>query len=313
MKHKITFSLILILIVGSAAAQQTPLLNHVFFNKVHQNPAFAGLQGEICANIINRQQWIGLEGEPKSTIFTINSPISLFGTSSGVGISLMDDRIGLEKTFAGKIDYAYIHSMGLGRLSVGVKLGVLNKSFDGTWKTPDGAKFPTDPALPQENAQDLVFDIGMGMVYTINNFYLGVSALHLNEAQFKFSDENKVSYLRRHYFVMTGYKLDIPSTSIELSPNFLVQFDKASPQFVISLNAAYNKKLWVGVTYRTMSEISANLGIELFNGIKIGYSYGVSLSKMVSTNEGSHEIMLGYCFNLDFGGVPQKYRSVRFL
>ncbi len=313
MKRKIIYSILLILFTTYAFSQQTPLLNHVFFNKVHQNPAFAGLESEICANIINRQQWLGMDGAPQSTVLTINSPISLFGTNSGIGISILDDRIGLEKTFGGKIDYSYIHSLGAGRLSIGVKLGVFNKSFEGTWKTPEGIQFPNDPALPQEKAQGLVFDMGFGAVYTLSNFYVGVSALHLTEPKFKFSNENNISYLRRHYFLMTGYKLDISSTPIELHPNLLVQFDEASPQFVLSLNATYNKKFWGGVTYRTMSEVEANIGIELFNGIKIGYSYGMSLSKMISTNEGSHEIMIGYCFNLELGGIPQKYRSVRFL
>ncbi len=314
MKYKTTFWLFLMALMPAYSfAQQTPLVNHVFFNKVHQNPAFAGLQSEICANIINRQQWIGMEGAPKSTILTINSPFSLFGSSSGIGISLMDDRIGYEKTFAGKLDYSYIHNLSAGRLSFGLKLGIFSKSFEGSWKTPDGIGVPGDPALPQEKAQDLIFDLGFGAVYTLHNFYIGLSGMHLTEPQFKFSNENKVSYLRRHYFLMTGYKLDMATTPVELLPNLLVQFDKASPQFVISINAIYNKKFWGGVTYRTMSEISANLGIELFNGIKIGYSYGVSLSKMISTNEGSHEIMIGYCFNLEFGGIPQKYRSVRFL
>ncbi len=313
MRRKITCSILLLLFAANAFAQQTPLFNHVFFNKVHQNPAFAGLQDEICVNIMNRQQWVGLEGAPQSTVITANTPISLFGTNSGVGISVLDDRIGFEKTFGAKLDYSYIHSLRAGRLSIGLKLGMFNKSFEGTWKTPDGTIFPNDPVLPQEKAQDLVFDMGFGAVYMLNNFYFGVSALHLTEPKFKFSNENNVSYLRRHYFITTGYKLDIASSPIELSPNLLVQFDEASPQFVLSINATYNKKFWGGVTYRTMSELEANLGIELFNGIKIGYSYGTSLSKMISTNEGSHEVMIGYCFNLEFGGIPQKYRSVRFL
>lgn len=294
-------------------AQQSPILNHVFFNKVHQNPAFTGMEGQICANIINRQQWVGMEGAPQTTVFTINSPINIFGTNSGIGISLMDDRIGFEKTFSGKINYSYIHNLPTGRLSFGVKLGIFNKAFEGTWKTPDGKTFPNDPALPQEKAQSLTFDIGIGAVYSLNNFYVGLSSIHLTNPKFKFSSENKISYLKRHYFLMTGYKLDIASTPVEISPNIMVKYDGASPQFTININTSYNKKFWGGVTYRTMSEIDVNLGIELFNGIKIGYAYGLSLSKMINTNEGSHEIMIGYCFNLEMGGAPQKYRSVRFL
>ena len=110
-----------------------------------------------------------------------------------------------------------------------------------------------------------------------------------------------------------SWSLDLASSPIEILPNILVKYDGASPQFTINLNAVYNKKFWGGVTYRTTDALDINVGIELFNGIKIGYAYGLNLSKLIKTNGGSHEVMIGYCFNLGFGGTPQKYRSVRFL
>jgi hypothetical protein len=81
----------------------------------------------------------------------------------------------------------------------------------------------------------------------------------------------------------------------------------------LNVNALYNKKFWGGVTYRTLNSMDVNLGIELFNGIKIGYAYGLNFSKLIKTNSGSHEVMIGYCFSLGVTSNPQKYRSVRFL
>lgn len=300
---------ILLLSLFYVNAQQDPQFTHYSFNKVHFNPGFAGMQGEICANIINRQQWVGFEGAPQTTALTINSPLNLFGINSGVGISIMDDRLGFEKNFSGSIDYAYIHSLSVGTLSFGVKLGIFNKAFDGTWETPEGG---TDPVLPQEKDESLIFDMGFGAVYTLDNLYVGISATHLAQPKFKLA-KNQISYLKRHYFLMAGYKLDLASSPIEILPNILVKYDGASPQFTINLNAVYNKKFWGGVTYRTTDALDINVGIELFNGIKIGYAYGLNLSKLIKTNGGSHEVMIGYCFNLGFGGTPQKYRSVRFL
>ncbi|MCF6242189.1 MAG: type IX secretion system membrane protein PorP/SprF, partial [Bacteroidales bacterium] len=98
-----------------------------------------------------------------------------------------------------------------------------------------------------------------------------------------------------------------------LSPNLLIKSDAASAQITINLTATYNKKFWGGVTYRTMDAIDVMAGIELFNGIRIGYAYGLNFSKLISTNGGSHEVMLGYCFSLGFDKSPQKYKSVRFL
>ncbi|NJO92216.1 MAG: type IX secretion system membrane protein PorP/SprF [Chloroflexia bacterium] len=294
-------------------AQQDPLLSHAFFNKVHKNPAFAGLQGEICANIINRQQWVGLEGAPQTTVLTINSPLNLFGINSGVGISILDDRLGFETNFSGSIDYSYIHSLSVGTLSLGVKLGIFNKAFDGTWELPDGSNGGTDPIVPSEKDQGLSFDMSFGAVYTLDNFYVGISSMHLTQSKFNLQSGKELPYLKRHYYLMTGYKLDLSSKPIEIYPNLLVKYDGASPQFTINFNTVYNKKFWGGVTYRTTDALDINIGLELFNGIKIGYAYGLNLSKLINTNSGSHEIMLGYCFDFEINRAPQKYRSVRFL
>lgn len=305
------FSLLSLLLVN---AQQDVGFVHWHMNKVFENPAFAGLQGEICANVINRQQWVGLEGAPQTTLFTINSPIKVFGINSGVGISLLDDRLGFEKNFAGALTYSYIHELSTGTLSFGTNLGIFNKTFEGDYKFPDGTT-TIDPVVPQSKDQSLVFDMSFGAVYTIDNLYVGLSVNHLVPSKFKITTENggEIKYLKRHYYLMSGYKYSLPNSSLEFMPNLLVKYDGASPQITINLNTLYNKKLWGGVSYSTTEVVDINIGIELFNGIKIGYAYGLNLSKFINTNTGSHEVMLGYCFNFEFSKAPQKYRSVRFL
>lgn len=295
-----------------ASGQQDPVFSHLFFNKVYQNPAFAGLQGEICANVINRQQWVGLEGAPQTTVFTINSPINIFGINSGIGISLMDDRLGLEKSFSGNLAYSYIHDLSTGTISIGANMGIYNRAYEGGFTFPDAS---VDPVVPNAKDQSLIFDMSLGAVYTLDNLYIGLSVSHLAQPKFKLpsTESGELSILKRHYFIMSGYKLSVASSPWELMPNLLVKYDGASPQFTINLNTLYNKKLWGGVTYSTNDVFDINIGIELFNGIKIGYAYGLNLSKFINTNTGSHEVMIGYCFNFEFSKAPQKYRSVRFL
>jgi hypothetical protein len=59
--------------------------------------------------------------------------------------------------------------------------------------------------------------------------------------------------------------------------------------------------------------MSALLGIELLNGIMVGYSYDLELSPLLKYNSGSHEITVRYCFDLSLDKSPQKYESIRFL
>jgi type IX secretion system PorP/SprF family membrane protein len=315
LEHKMIRLIAIILILlgcSKITAQQDPLLSHVFFNKVYLNPAFAGQQGEICANVINRQQWVGLEGAPQTTIFSINSPIRFLGYNSGIGLQISDDRLGFEKNFNGAFQYAHTLNLRSGILSIGLQLGLYNKAFEATWQTPDGGNGQNDIAIPQEKDQSMTFDMGLGLLYTINNFYAGISASHLTQQKFKFA-ASEIPYLKRHYYILSGYKITVPSSPFEFSPNLIIKYDGSSPQITLNINALYNKKIWGGVTYRTIDALDINVGLELFNGIKIGYAYGLNFSRLIKTNGGSHEVMIGYCFNLEIGKVPQKYRSVRFL
>jgi len=301
----ISFSIIKI------SAQQDPVLSHIFFDKVSINPAFAGSEGDICVGIINRQQWLGFEGAPKTTAFNANTPISLFGINSGVGLSLMDDRLGFQSNFRANLQYAYYRNLGNGVLRLGVEGGIYNIAFNGTWTTP-GPSADADPAIPRENDNSMVFDMAFGGAYTIGDLYVGLSATHLSQTKFKFTD-TELSYLKRHYYLIAGYNFQLMGGNLDLKPNMLVKSDAASTQITINMTALYNKKFWGGVSYRTTDAIDVMAGIELFNGIKIGYAYGLNFSKLINTNDGSHEIMLGYCFDIGFDKAPQKYRSVRFL
>jgi len=303
--------LVLVFSYTNISAQQDPIFSHIFFNKVGINPAFAGSGGDICVGIINRQQWQGYEGAPKTTALNANMPLNLFGINSGVGISLLDDRLGFEKNFRGSLQYAYFHNLGNGKLSIGLDAGVYNIAFDGNWTTPETSA-DADPAIPAEKDNSMVFDLTMGAVYTVGDLYVGLSATHLTQPKFKFSNTEQ-SYLKRHYYLLAGYNIQLSGGNIDLQPNMLIKSDAASAQIAINMTAIYNKKFWGGVTYRTTDAIDVMAGIELSNGIKIGYAYGLNFSKLINTNGGSHEVMLSYCFGIGFDKAPQKYRSVRFL
>ena len=84
-------------------------------------------------------------------------------------------------------------------------------------------------------------------------------------------------------------------------------------QATVTSLVRYNKKVWGGVSYRAGDSVIGLIGIELFNGIRIGYSYDFLLSDVRKSTYGSHEFMVNYCFDLSFGKSPMRYKSVRFL
>jgi hypothetical protein len=84
-------------------------------------------------------------------------------------------------------------------------------------------------------------------------------------------------------------------------------------QFSATSLVRYNKKAWGGVSYRPGDALVGIIGIELFNGIRIGYAYDFPISDIRKSTSGSHEFLVNYCFNLSMGKSPMRYKSIRFL
>jgi len=309
MKKLITI-LFSLLFAHQVLAQQDPQYSHDMFNLMGINPGFAGIKGDINFTTLNRRQWMGFEGAPKTTLLTLESSLSPIGLKGGLGLSIVNDIIGFEKNFNLKLSYSYHKQIRSGILGIGIDAGLFNKSIDGDFNTTDPVA--NDLALPAKGEQKMLFDLGLGLFYTKNNFYAGLSSTHISQPRAKFSTSG-ATFLKRHYFFITGYNIQLSNALIDLTPSMLVKSDGISTQFNFNVVVLYNKKFWGGVTYRNKDAIVALIGAELFNGIKLGYAYDLILSKIRKGSSGSHEVLLSYSFNLGIVRIPQKYKSVRFL
>ena len=73
--------------------------------------------GEYVQTLIHREQWVGFDGRPMTTIFTGDMPIALL--HGGVGLNIVQDQIGQFKDVDVKLEYAYHYNLGPGKLSIG--------------------------------------------------------------------------------------------------------------------------------------------------------------------------------------------------
>jgi len=94
----------------------------------------------ICLSLINRQQWVGFDGAPGTSFFQANAPVKPFGLKSGVGLSIMNDRIAFNKDLGINAYYAYRLDIGQGTLGIGINMGLINKALDASlirhWMLP---------------------------------------------------------------------------------------------------------------------------------------------------------------------------------
>ena len=305
---------ILSLVTVISYSQQDPQFSQYMFNLAAVNPGYAGSSDKICLGGDFRQQWMGFPGQPSISFFNANAPVKPFGINSGVGLSIISDNLGFNNDLSLSGTYAYRMSIGSGTLGIGINLGLFNNALKATWYVPDGSDFQPpsqDPSIPKESESQIAFDIGFGLYYNTDNLYFGISSTHLNQPKIKFETANP--YLARHYYAIAGYRMQLSNPLIEILPSAIFRTDARTNSFDISTLVRYNKKFWGGVSFRAGEALIGIVGMELFNGVRFGYSYDFTTSDIGNYSQGSHEITLGYCFSLSLDKAPQKYKSIRFL
>lgn len=301
---------ILSLTISTAVAQQDAQFSQNMFNQMAINPAYAGSSDMISATAINRMQWVGFgEGAPATTVVNINSPFTLFGLSQGAGINIINDRFGFNSDIGLNLAYAARFKIEkAGNLAVGLNAGVINNSLKPKWNFPVTTG---DVAVPQADESSVNLDLGFGIFYNNDLMYFGVSAEHLNQP--KFNKAQNPSHYKVHFYLTGGYIIPLSNKAWELSPSVFIGSNLTNNILSINTNVIYNKRFWGGVSYRVGEAFTTMLGVEIFSGLRIGYAFDVSTTKISSYNSGSHEFMLGYSFTLKKEKPPQQYKSIRFL
>jgi type IX secretion system PorP/SprF family membrane protein len=316
MKKIFSFLYLLIIVKLAAFSQQDPQFTNNMFYKLGVNPGFAGAEGTISGIILNRYQWVGFEGAPKTLIFSADAAINAFGSPGGIGLNIVSDELGFEQNTQFNVNYAYIKTLEIGKLGIGLSVGLYNKSINGEWEVPEDnlgiyTQPSSDPAIPQGEVSQMALDAGLGLYLSSNRYFAGASVTHINQAPIKFSDLAS-TYLVRHYYLMGGYNIKMSDPLFELRPSFLFKSDLASWQLDLNTNIVFNERFWGGITYRVQDAIALLLGMEMENGLRFGYSFDLVTSALSRYGYGSHEIFVSYSLNLE-RSRNQKYKSIRFL
>lgn len=305
--YSLCFLVLNIITIFVARAQQDPQYSQYMFNMLTINPATAGEDRFIDAYMLNRIQWSGFEGAPRSTDAGISSQLSLLGEKDGVALNFSSDKIGYYQNVTVKMNYSYGLAVGGGDLRLGVSLGVLNKQFKPKWKDPN---FGDDLAIPTADIASVAFDLGGGVYYKHKYYYIAASITHINQA--KFETEGNDLFVNRNYYLTAGGEIKSPWQKIVFHPSMLLKYDGVVSQLDASFLATYKRRYWGGLTYRMNDAVVVLGGIELRNGLRIGYSYDVSTSSLSSYSSGSHEVYLAYRISLA-SKRSHNYKSVRFL
>lgn len=287
-------------------AQQDALYSQYMFNQFVINPAYAGTRDAISMVMVSRSQWLNIPGAPQTFTFSAHGPIAKH--KMALGLQAFSDKIGPNNNSGAYFTYAYHLKLNDAKLVMGLKGGVYSAELNWNALVYENK---TDQFTGTQNSQTTATTFDFGAYYYTNNFYFGLSATHINKPRinYLFLPENAGFYLRRHFFMITGYAHELNDKWL-LKPSLMIRKTSVSPvNLDLNCSVLYNKKLWLGTSFRSSRSIVLLTEYVIKESLRIGYSADITLNRLRSHSGLSHEIMLGYDFSL----IKTKSVSPRYL
>ena len=307
-------------------AQQDKLITHFMYDKMSLNPAATGINEGFCATSIYRNQWDKVNGAPNSAVLNLEGNINdlLPAIGGGVGISFYHDAIGFTRQNNLLLNYSYQYQVdNVGVFAAGIGLGFQNLGMNPDWVPPTNSP---DASLPV-GWSATAFDLNGGVYFkSYSGWYAGLSSTHLSAPRLDgaTSPTFPINYDQaRHYYGMGGYTFNNIGNG-QIETNALVRTDFVKVSADINARYMWDYKIYGGLSYRFSDAVSFMGGADVLklmdkiNGNStgdhfiVGYAYDLTLNKLSNISQGSHEILMKYCYYLP--PVPiEKSKHVRWL
>ena len=287
-----------IIIASGAFSQQRAGYSNFLLNDYYFNPAISGSKDVQSANLAYRNQWVGFDGAPTLMMGNFQGSIKNQG-KMGYGLSLISERKGITQNTAIYLNYAHHFKLSDNwKLGLGVQPGYMQhrvRLYDA--QVADAG----DEVLTGTVYSADAVDLSTGFHLYSKKFFLMGSAHRLLANSIQFTSYN--SNLSFHFNGIIGYSFHIKTKKkkiFELQPSALVRYADPVPfQYTAMLKGTFDKKLWMGLLYRSDDAIGISAGVTLKERFSIGYGYDYTLSKMSNYQSGSHEVMLSFVITKD--------------
>lgn len=292
-------------------AQYDAHFTHYWALEPSFNPATVGKSDKINVAAAYSMSLTGFENNPKTMYAGGDVPFYFMNAYHGVGAELLSDDIGLftHKSFG--IQYAYRRKLFGGMLSIGVKLAMLSEGFEGS---KVDTETPNDPAFPSADVTGNSFDVGLGAYYRNGEWYVGISAQHLNAPRIEIGEKQEFDVSSLYYFT-AGYNIRLRNPFLAMQPSLLCRTDGVAYRLDVGSRLTYTngkKMMYAGLSYSPTNSVTLMVGGN-FHGVCLGYSYEAYTSA-ISLGNGGHEIFIGYQTDINLGKKGKNlHKSVRLL
>ncbi len=296
---RISILIFAICFTGAVKAQQLPQITQYMNNNYVINPAVAGMYDYYQVNSTIRNQWVGMNEGPRTSV------ISIYGRQSdhvGLGGTVYNDVTGPTSRIGGSVSYTYALQLTQKlNLSLALQGGFTQFKII---KSNISVKDQNDPLMLGGDVVRALPDATFGLNLSAEKWYIGAAIPQLLSSELQLMDDDfariydttsQSGKLSSHIYVLGAYIYDINS-AISIQPSiFLKSVEGAKTQIDLGIKSEYKELFWIGMNYKmnnNLSSIAALLGYNINDRFNIGYSYGMP-SSATSSYSGSHEFLLG--------------------
>lgn len=325
-------------VCGVAIAQQRSHYTQYILNNYILNPALSGIENYTDIKASVRDQWVGINGAPKTYYITMHAPIGKkdYKTSAtsynipgenprgssywesytasephhGVGMSIVNDRTGNFNRFTANLSYAY--HLGINartNLAAGFAAGISTIGLNADGKAFFGPD-PSDPSVGGAVANDLRKlkpDLSFGLWLYSADYFIGLSGQQIIPQKLNYVDNatfKSKGKLIPHVFLTAGYRFLI-NEDINAIPSVMVKYItgafKNDYQAELNVKFQYRDLVWLGGSYRQFDGYAVMAGLNVGNTFNVGYAYDITTTDIKTVSRGTHELMIGFLIGNRYG------------
>jgi type IX secretion system PorP/SprF family membrane protein len=315
MKILTKIKVLLIVLCAAKVSAQDMHFTQFYSSPLYLSPAFAG--ADVCGRVslTYRNQWPGVSKTYRSYLFAVDNYFNQKNIGAGILFGADVAGSGNLKTTIISVPVAYEARLTKKLfMRLGIQPGVEMRSIDFN-KLVFGDQIARGGGVPSVETPTLkrtFFDIGAGGLFYTRQYWGGFSAYHLNTPNQSMRDDPesivpiKIGLFGGAKFLVNKEEKEEPKRKY-ISPAFNYRHQNKFDQFDLGFYFSQNV-LNLGFWYRGIPFFKSyapgyanNDAIALIVGIKnerfnFGYSYDITVSRLVKVSQGAHEINVSYQF-----------------
>ncbi|QOI97346.1 MAG: type IX secretion system membrane protein PorP/SprF [Flammeovirgaceae bacterium] len=265
-------------------AQQDPLYSQYLTTPLLINPAYSGFSHNLTGSVAYRKQWAGFDGSPET--FNAAGHIALADNRMGVGLIMLQDKIGSDNTTEMQLTYGYhVPLKNTMRLSFGLQGGLVNyrTDYSGLTINPDDPKF--------SNQSELRPTIGAGIMLSNEKLMFSMAIPKMLKRSTD-ADSVATGLYNQNFYALGAYVWQM-TYRIKLKPWVLLRGEASAPlSYDVGVAMTADNSYTLALFTRDMGTLGFMAQIELGDKFRLGYAFELPTGQSVGTRFTTHEFMI---------------------